>query len=259
MGRTVARLNKMGRTSIVADVVKGIRQQSWSKIDCVVFPGGFFFLPKYIGNLSYENRVSIIEAMDFSNTMRVACSELQEFNPGLSVVAGVDLVLCPDGRDRGPDQTCVAWGPDGITGIGRKVFPVPGGDGKKFVSYLPDFSTVHRLINLPSGGKAVLCACYDLFGCSESLEHHTNKTKYIVCIEKNGNKFEGGRREFLDLRDKCVDLWHKLLVSHNVNVGIAAIHYFNKPGLDLFRQRHGIATCSAALAGWYGSRGCFFP
>ena len=30
-------------TSIVADVVKGIRQQSWSKIDCVVFPGGFFF------------------------------------------------------------------------------------------------------------------------------------------------------------------------------------------------------------------------
>ena len=61
--------------SIVADVVKGIRQQSWSKIDCVVFPGGFFFLPKYIGNLSYENRVSIIEAMDFSNTMRVACSE----------------------------------------------------------------------------------------------------------------------------------------------------------------------------------------
>lgn len=159
------------------------------------------------------------------------------------------MVLCPDGRDRGRDQTCVAWGPDGITGIGRKVFPVPGGDGKKFVSYLPDFSTVHRLINLPSGGKAVLCACYDLFGCSESLEHHTNKTKYIVCIEKNGNKFEGGRREFLDLRDKCVDLWHKLLVSHNVNVGIAAIHYFNKPGLDLFWQRHGIATCSAALAG----------
>ena len=216
-------------TSIVADVVKGIRQQSWSKIDCVVFPGGFFFLPKYIGNLSYENRVSIIEAMDFSNTLRVVCSELQEFNPGLSVVAGVDLVLCPDGRDRGRDQTCVAWGPDGITGIGRKVFPVPGGDGKKFVSYFPDFSTVHRLINLPSGGKAVLCACYDLFGCSESLEHRTNKTKYIVCIEKNGIKFEGSRREFLDLRDKCVDLWHKLLVSHNVNVGIAAIHYFNKP------------------------------
>jgi hypothetical protein len=49
-----------------------------------------------------------------------------------------------------------------------------------------------------------------------------------------------------------------MLVSQKVNVGITAIHYFQRPGLDLFWQRHGIATCSAALGGGTAVGAAFF-
>ena len=113
-------------------MVKDIQRQSWSKLDCVVFPGGFFRQPEYIGHLPHQDRVKTIEATDFGTTMKDACRELQGQNPGLVIVVGVDSNVHPKRHDYGRDQMCVAWNASGIVGIGRKVFPSPG-EGLKYV------------------------------------------------------------------------------------------------------------------------------
>ena len=77
-------------------------------------------------------------------------------------------------------------------------------------------------------------------------------------IGQNGVMYNSSHTGFLALRRQCVNRWHSMLVSQKVNVGITAIHFFKKPGLDTFYQRHGIATCSASLGGGMAVGAVFF-
>jgi hypothetical protein len=52
------------------------------------------------------------------------------------------------------------------------------------------------------------------------------------------------------LRRAQVVAWHQLLRCQQPDIAIAVVHRFERPGLDGYWQRHGIATASAALGGF---------
>lgn len=57
----------------------------------------------------------------------------------------------------------VAWQRGGIIGIGRKAFPTDRDTNGEFLlpirCYAVDYDKPRRIIELPSGRRAVLCAC----------------------------------------------------------------------------------------------------
>jgi hypothetical protein len=52
--------------------------------------------------------------------------------------------------------------------------------------------------------------------------------------------------------------WGQLLADHRVDVALTAVHRFQQPGRDIFWQRHGLATASAALGGGLAVGAAFF-
>jgi hypothetical protein len=228
------------REEILKEVVKKIVNEQWSNIDAIVFPGGFFRLNQYVEQ-SFQDRVSVLESYSFHNTCMQGCKDLSNSSPRVFIIAGVDTI-----EQR--DQLCVAWTSKGIAGIGRKVFPISEEDPNNLV-YKNDFSTDYRVIRLPSGKTAVLCACYDMFGCSETTENPTARTDYIRHIGEGSITHEYRDSNFEEIRKECVNNFQDLLKRHQVKIGIVAIHLFDKPGQDVYWRRHGIATCSATLQG----------
>ena len=239
----------LGRIEILRNVIKGIIDFSWKGIDCIIFPGGFFHFPKYIGGCRDTDRSEKISKANFSIACIQACAELKQLNPRMLIIAGVDSV---SQKQHGHDQFCVAWNSVGIAGIGRKIFPTKG-EGTSYICYADDFATHNRIVKLPSGRTAVLCACYDLFGIPETLSTPSKRTTNIRNIhdEQKLLRFSTSG-DFKRLRKKCIIRWSKLLRENNVDTGITAIHGFRKPGLDGFWQRHGIATASSALENGLG-------
>lgn len=221
------------REKILEDVIKNVKNK-WKRIDAIIFPGGFFFLNKNIGKLPYKKRVKELNKTTFHKACIKMCRKL----PGGSlIIAGVDY-----GKyfTKNSDQFCVAWDRNGIKGIGRKIFPTKKEGLNDYLCYEDDYKTKNRIVKLKSGENAILCACYDMFGCSENYNNYEKRTKCIKHIFPFSKK-----DDFKKLRKKCVQDFIKLLKSENVTIGIVAIH--NDP--TRYWQCHGIDTCSAALNG----------
>lgn len=232
------------KIKILKNIENKILNSSWENINCIVFPGGFFHLSSYVGDLSYIDRCKAVAEADFYEISIQVCTVLEQANPGILLFIGIDTIP----KDKyGYDQLCVALSKNGIVGIGRKIFPTQE-EGASYICYADDFSTHHRIVKLPSGRKAVLCACYDLFGIAETTSNVTKRTKNIRNIQSGRQLLELSKTaNFKQIRNKCINEWSILLKEQQVNTGIATIHGFRKPGLDGFWQRHGIATASSAL------------
>ena len=92
------------------------------------------------------------------------------------------------------DELCVAWSASGIVGLGRKIFPVCKGESgyrevDELICYESDYSTTHRVVHLASGRKAVLCACYDMFGVQEVGRANGLQANGLKRIQANGHQF----------------------------------------------------------------------
>lgn len=172
-------------------------------------------------------------------------------SPGALIVGGVGGPNYPDGA--GGDQLCVAWTADGVAGIGRKVFPVAA-ETDQFVCFEDDYRAKERLVHLPSGRSAILCACYDMFGVAERPGRRGVQAKTIRRISSHGDEVDqSSGASFRELREKCLAEWDALLTVNQVSVGLGAIHGF-KQNSTAYWQKHGVATCSASLGG-RGRRG----
>lgn len=147
---------------------------------------------------------------------------------------------------------CVAFAPYGVIGIGQKVWPAEGDtnwDGRPpVVCYPADFSSPHRVVTLANGSRALLCACYDVFGVAEALIGPTARMRYIRYVAAD-QRYDGAGAGFVAVRRRLVAEWGQLLADQRIDVALAAVHRFQQPGRDIFWQRHGLATASAALGG----------
>jgi len=240
------------REELLKEAIEHIIGKGWDAIDVVLLPGGFFCFDEYIGSLSYSERVETINKASFNEVCKGCSKLLEKDSPRALIVAGVDGLEKPEGWEG--DQLCVAWSIEGIVGIGRKIYPVSGDESDSYICYKHDYETDERIVTLPCGKNAVLCACYDMFGCSEATDDPTRRTDSILNISDNtvlhiyyARKPKHAKDLFKNLRRSCVSDFQNLLRKNNVTVGLAAIHRFRKPGLEGYWRRHGILTCSAAL------------
>jgi hypothetical protein len=94
-----------------------------------------------------------------------------------------------------------------------------------------------------------LSSCYDVFGIAERPDQPGRRTEILRYVEREGKVIDTGHREFKELRHRCIQQWDLLIRTNRPTASIAAIHNFEKPGRDVFWQRHGIATASAAMGG----------
>jgi len=250
------------REKLLTEVIERIVNKGWKDIDAVLLPGGFFCFQDYIGALSFKDRAQKLQGASFHRTCVEACRKLAKNCPGALIVAGVDTLDTPQ-VGAWPDQLCLAWSGEGIVGIGRKVFPVKpqknenykekDDESLHYICYVQDYSDDKRVITLPNGRRAILCACYDMFGCSETVENPTARTRNIMNLEVL-SRYDMLPRElksrFRIRRKNCIKAFQDLLKRNNVSVGLAAIHGFNTTGNSVTMwQRHGIPTCSATLNG----------
>jgi hypothetical protein len=261
LGRKPSRVDRNARASSLLDQVVDavIGRVDWHPVDALVFPGGFFRSPVHVGNHSHSERAAALEALDFGQAVMAAAYRLDAAHPGALIVVGIDSV--PYSSDDHGDQMCVAFSPYGVIGIGRKVWPADGDtnrDGRPpVVCYPADFGSPHRIVTLANGSRALLCACYDVFGVAEMIVGPTARTRYIRYLAPD-QRYDGAGAGFVTVRRRLVAEWGQLLVDQRVDVALTAVHRFQQPGRDIFWQRHGLATASAALGGGLAVGAAFF-
>jgi len=255
------------REGLLQKAIHEISNRGWSGIDAVVLPGGFFCLDKYLGPLSYTERVAVLENTSFHEVCTSGCQHLSQSSPGVTIAVGIDTTEGPKNFPGfWPDQLCVAWNKEGIVGIGRKVFPVSppkneyyreeDDESLHYICYVEDYKDRNRIVSLGNGANAVLCACYDMFGCAENpkISAETARTRNIRHIHdrtglhsaniprRPGSKIDS----FKSLRTGCISSFQTLLKANNVVVALGAIH--QDPSARYW-QIHGIQACSAGLNG----------
>jgi hypothetical protein len=260
-GRKPSRVDRNTRaSSLLGQVVDAvISRVDWHPVDAIVFPGGFFRSPIYVGNQFHSERVAALEALDFGRAVMAAAYRLDAAVSGALIVVGIDSV--PHGLNDHGDQMCVAFSPYGVVGIGRKVWPADGDtnwDGRPpVVCYPADFGSPHRVVTLANGSHALLCACYDVFGVAEAIVGPTTRIRYIRYLAPN-QRYDSAGANFVAVRRRLVAEWGQLLTDQRVDVALTAVHRFQQPGRDIFWQRHGLATASAALGGGLAIGAAFF-
>jgi hypothetical protein len=241
----------------VVDAV--ISRVDWHPVDAIVFPGGFFRSPVYVGNQSRSERAAALEATDFGQAVTTAAYRLDAAHSSALIVVGIDSV--PFSSDDHGDQMCVAFSPYGVIGIGRKVWPADGDtnwEGRPpVVCYPADFGSPHRVVTLANGSRALLCACYDVFGVTEAIVGPTARVRYIRYLAPD-QRYDSAGAGFVEVRRRLVAEWGQLLTDQRVDVALTAVHRFQQPGRDIFWQRHGLATASAALGGGLAVGAAFF-
>ena len=64
LGRKPSRVDRNARASSLLDQVVDavISRVDWHPVDAIVFPGGFFRSPVYVGNRSHSERAAALEA-----------------------------------------------------------------------------------------------------------------------------------------------------------------------------------------------------
>lgn len=158
-----------------------------------------------------------------------------------------DRAICsPD------DQLCAAFGADGIIGLARKIFPTDHDTRKPERAVTPrlaDCDCPGRIVSLSGGRRAVLSACYDVFGFHEKPDSNSARTRAIRWI-RVGSRLVGTEGEgFADFRRTALAAWQAHWRGAGADLALAAVHGFEMPGRDGYWQRHGMACAAAVIGG----------
>ncbi|HWE45770.1 MAG TPA: hypothetical protein VG407_07055 [Caulobacteraceae bacterium] len=236
----------MTRARYLAAIIDAINNAAWAPFGALLLPAGFFRLRGSVLGLTSTARRAFLAASPLGAICTQAARELSDATSAILVV-GVET-SSPAGSRYSGDQLMTAWGPRGLHAIARKVFPSNAdttGVGKRpYVVDASDAGSVSREVMLANRKLAALLVCYDAFAPTEARRGPTSKLSAIRYLHtRAGDTIRPALEdrwavvERLDWRLRGVDL---LLVG---------VHGFQRPGRDLYWQRHGIATASAALGG----------
>ena len=225
---------------------------AWASLDAIVFPGAFFRQKALIGPMSWDDRSAAIMKEDFGKASAELSSRLTDLVAGAHLIFGADSVD-PKGFEFG-DQLCISMSAGQITGIARKIFPTEedtNGWTKPYVPYLADFDSEQRLIDLPSGHRALLNNCYDIFALAKGKDGLPRGARSIRDLWRDGEYHVVEKPGFAEQRTEAVNRWLAFRKSQKFDVAISTIHAFRKPGTEVYWSRHGIAAASAAMNGGF--------
>ncbi|MEO6339246.1 MAG: hypothetical protein ABIO39_04325 [Caulobacteraceae bacterium] len=237
------------RIELISAVVRRIRDHpDWDPIDALLFPAGFFRLSGWYGPLSNSQRLELLDEATELDVCRVSARKLSRRSPGCLVVVGVDTGRSPQ-RWRG-DQLVAAYDSSGPLKLARKIFPVDGdtnGNTKPpYLLFETDAEANARTLRLANGDHAILSACYDGFVFGELAIGPTSKRRAMRYIGQAHPLYRWLEPEDVD---QMLASLAKGVRRLQPAVSLVAIHGFERPGGDVYWQRHGLATSSAALDG----------
>jgi hypothetical protein len=238
------------RISIIEELVSTLRTRAdWHPIDAIVLPGGFFWLSRVLGYTTFERRRDLISQERVIGAVRSALKQLQELSPGIRLVTGV--MAQPRDKNERTEQACLAFDQMGLIGAARKMFPTHNESrGRRFMTpFADDYRSSKRFVDLPNGSLAALHSCYDLFGTADIGSVGGARRAAIRVLRQPEGRLAEGHEDFKARRDGSLGAWADLVASKAPDVLLATIHAFEKPGLDGYWQRHGIARASAAHGG----------
>src|ERR1019366_4649525 len=212
--------------------------------DVILLPGGFFYCPGNIENLQCDGLKRELEEQPFSG----ACASAAK-KTGALVVVGVDGQNSGVGGQN-TQQACIAWGSDGIVGIGRKVFPVEGGEANEMLVHVEDFGSSQRLVRIPGKeSTALLCACYDIYGCKPNKSNDSRKLSCRGQVEQSP-AHERRSQRFLEWVGQGRRGWDRLV--GRAGLALSAVHYFSRSGpysgIGRF-GRHGVRGAAKYVGG----------
>lgn len=219
----------------------------WSNIDAIVFPGGYFALEGDAPCLHTNDRLPTLHQHTLIHTLHDARRLLTQ-SRGAWLITGIDSRTTPQ---RASDQLCVAYGPRKRIRIARKIFPTRG--EPKYVCNAADYDATARIIELACGKRAILAACYDMFGLADGESGSGVRQRGIKRTILDG--YSDWSLPSVTDRQHLIETFAAEVRRAKVRVGIAAIHRFPSrshmaphAGVTLW-QRHGIAGCAATLKG----------
>jgi hypothetical protein len=238
------------RVSILEELVSVLLgQPAWHPLDAIVLPGGFFWMSKVLGPTTFERRQALLSRERFTSVVKTALGQLQDLSPDLRLVTGV--MARPRDKTERIEQACLAFDTSGLIGAARKIFPTrQESRGRRFMSpFVDDFRSAKRFIDLPNGSLALLHSCYDLFGTADIGTGSNARRAAIRALRHQRIRVLGSDEGFKATRDAGLADWADLVAAQKPDVLLASIHAFERPGLDGYWQRHGIARASAAFSG----------
>ncbi len=236
----------LSRRRLLHEIVGNLRDRDIS-VDAIVLPGGYFTQERFrYLKLNFEKRCSTLKKAPFANDVGNVVKELHDMRKGALLIFGVDTFGV---KDPNGDQLCVAWSIKGPRGIARKVFPTKAEAEAGYVVNLDDFGSNQRVVEI-DGIQTLLCACYDAFGiANKDVGYASDKFRLIKKIYYDGRTFCKESGEFRSFLDRGGNGWYELVEKSQA--AAVAIHYFDKPGREIYWQKHGIASASAELdGGW---------
>ena len=250
LGRPALRASQnVLRGELLVKVARKIKSRpQWSKLDALLAPAGMFRSDEWYGHLPSLFRLELADNEDFGDVAMAAATLLQSHSPDCKVIVGVDSRR--PGRGFRGDQMVVAYTPGGSVGLARKSFPVDGdtnGWGRApYLLFEQDGSDPRRAIDLANGQTALLHACYDAFALAEIRLGPTAKRR---AFRWAGDQRRWWRPFGRGEADRWITGWTHALEDLRPAVNLVGVHGFERPGGEVYWQRHGIASASAALQG----------
>ena len=238
------------RVKLLEEAVRVLqKKRAWHPIDALVLPGGFLWLSKSLGTTTFEQRRELLKAEGIARNVTGALEELQSLSRGIRLVTGV--MSRPRDKTERTEQACLAFDRKGLIGAARKMFPTQAeSKGRRFMTpFVDDYRSSERFVDLPNGSLAALHSCYDLFGTADIPSGGGARRAAIKVLRQRGSRLVDSHEDFRTTRDGSLAAWAELVSSKAPDVLLATIHAFDRPGLDGYWQRHGIARASAAHGG----------
>lgn len=248
-GRDTYPMPQMSKRVLLLDrLIDALAQRPrWSNIDAVLLPGGFFRLPAPIARLRPIERRIILGGQDAGLAGAAGSRLLNRHWPGVTLVIGIDSE--PLSSRLAGDQLVAAWQDGELVGLARKAFPVASetnGKDPVFWSALDDADDPARVVTLRYGQRALLLACYDGFAVRALHGPRFAPLSALRLISDGKGRIRAPRP---GEREEHLRRWLAMLRAIPPDLGLVAIHEFDRPGRDGYWQRHGIASASAALNG----------
>lgn len=211
----------------------------WKGIDVVLLPGGYLAVA---GNDCFyrAGREETLERHGICSALAEA-RQLLSRSRSVWLVVGVDS---PAGGRFGGDQLCVAVGPRSRLQIARKIFPSAA--QPTYACNAGDFDCPDRVLHLASGDRAVMAACYDMFGIADTAQRADKRRRQIHTILDDAQSAPG---TLGPSRAARLDVHRQFIWETRPDLGLAAIHEFPASRGVVHWQRHGIAACAAAIKG----------
>jgi hypothetical protein len=201
-----------------------------NKSHTYVLPGGMFFHDQALAPLSPAQRIKAVNDLPFVHELSAVCGNAM-------IISGLDI----SAPDECHAQYSIAIDKDGVKAVSRKAFPTKGEIKQGAFVQRKDFSDAARHVSQPLSHSVIMHTCYDIFGSVDALIGKTAPTRLSHVPHPKGST-----------KKECYQDYCSTLTDIKANAApivTVNIHDFTKPGRDIFYQRHGIATASAAFDG----------